>query len=240
MDIKVFVHATDITSEIYITLEQINLLRQTGLLDDSQEVRICTHYNEDNYSNLKRDLSYYKNINFKHFDDEYREWYEYTTCLNLQEECNKSEKEFYALYIHNKGAYTRTIGNYNWRKYLEYFCIERWQECVSKLDEGYDLVGAAYLDNDQEDVNAHYFAGNFFWARSSYINKCQKLKEPPEIDFKPQMPNQPHLRFDLEPWHSSGNPKWFELNPGKHQRWYLPPETYRQDLQDTFVYNTRA
>lgn len=238
MNIKVFVHATDITGEIYITLEQISLLRKVGLLDESQEVQICTHYDEKSYFNLKYDLSKYDNITYKHFGDEYRDWYEYTTCLELQNECKQSEEEFYALYIHNKGAFTRTVGNYNWRKYMEYFCVEKWEECVQKLNEGYDLVGAAYLDNENVDNTAHYFAGNFFWTKSSYIRRCKQLRKPTEVSFQPQMPNQPHLRFDLEPWHASGNPKWYELNPGKHERWYLPPETYRKELQDTWVYST--
>lgn len=238
MDIKVFVHATDITGEIYITLEQLDLLKSVGLLGESQEVLICTHYDKDSYSNLIRDMSHYRNVKFKHFDEHYKEWYEYTTFLELQNQ-SKSE-DFYALYIHNKGAFTRTVGNYNWRKYMQYFCVERWEECVQKLDEGYELVGAAYLDNSKEyDPNeSHYFAGNFFWAKSSYIRRCQQLKEPPDVLFNPQMKGQPHLRYDLEPWHASGNPKWFEMHKGKHERWYLPPETYRQDMQDMFVYRT--
>ena len=231
--IKIFVHATDITGDIDITLEQIELLKNTGLLEKS-ELILCTHYDSKNYDDLVQNLGY----SYKHFDESYKDWYEYTTCLELQKECNESTEEFYALYIHNKGSYTQTVGNYNWRKYMEYFCIEKWKECVEKLDEGYELVGAAYLDNAQEDENAHYFAGNFFWARSSYIKRCHQLKSPPEVEFKSQMPNQPHLRFDLEPWHASGNPKWFEMHPGPHQRWYWPPESYRSDLKDRWVYKT--
>jgi len=231
--IKIFVHATDITGDIDITLEQIELLKNTGLLEKS-ELILCTHYDSKNYDDLVQNLGY----SYKHFDESYKDWYEYTTCLELQKECNESTEEFYALYIHNKGSYTQTVGNYNWRKYMEYFCIEKWKECVEKLDEGYELVGAAYLDNAQEDENAHYFAGNFFWARSSYIKRCHHLKSPPEVGFKPQMPNQPHLRYDLEPWHASGNPKWFEMHPGPHQRWYWSPESYRSDLKDRWVYKT--
>lgn len=240
MKIKVFVHATDITGDINITLEQIELMQTSGLLDKS-EVILCSHYNESNFGNLIQYLSYHTpEHKFRHFDESYKEWYEYTTCLELQKECNESEEEFYALYIHNKGAFTRTVGNYNWRKYMEYFCIEKWRECVEKLDEGYDLVGAAYTDNTEEfNPNiTHYFAGNFFWAKSSYIKKCQQLITPPEVNFKPQMKDQPHLRYDLEPWHASGNPKWYEMHSGKHERWYLPSETYRDDLKDKFIYST--
>jgi len=240
MNIKIFVHATDITGDIDITLEQIELLNSTGLLEKS-EVVLCSHYDEGNHKDLVQYLTQYSSNNkFRHFGESYKEWYEYTTCLELQKQCNESSDEFYALYIHNKGSYTRTVGNYNWRKYMEYFCIEKWKECVEKLDEGYELVGAAFTDNTEEyNPNiTHYFAGNFFWARSSYIKKCQPLSEPTEVGFKPQMKDQPHLRYDLEPWHASGNPKWYELHPGKHERWYLPPETYREELKGNWIYRT--
>lgn len=240
MKIKIFVHATDITGDINITREQIELMLTTGLLENFQtEIILCSHYDAGNYNELT-DLITRKcaKSRFIHFNREYKDWYEYTTCLELQKYCNESEEEFYVLYIHNKGAFTRTVGNYNWRKYMEYFCVEKWKECIDKLEEGYELVGAAYLDNDREDDKAHYFAGNFFWARSSYIKRCKQLKPPPEVDFKPQMPNQPHLRYDLEPWHASGNPKWYEMHSGPHQRWYLPPETYRVDVEDLWVYRT--
>ena len=229
MNIKVFVHATDICGNIDITLEQIDLLQKTGLLDKSEEVQICTHYKEESYIQLMNNLYSYDNVVFKHFDESYKEWYEYTTCLELQKESNESVDDFYALYLHNKGAFTRTFGNYNWRKYMEYFCVEKWQECVEKLDGGYDLVGAAFKD---------YCVGNFFWAKGSYIKGCQQLVEPPKVDFKPQMANQPHLRFDLELWHASGNPKWYELHSGQDQRWYLPPEAYREDMKESFIYST--
>ena len=166
-DIKIFVHATDIAGDISITQEQINLLKHTGLLDIAKEVRICTHYSEDSFNQLKSQLCDYTNVSFKHFGREYQEWYEYTTCLELQEDSYVSD-EYYALYLHNKGAFTKTLQNYNWRQYMQYFCVEKWKECVSKLNEGFELVGAAYLDNTEEygKCPQHYFAGNFFWTNS--------------------------------------------------------------------------
>lgn len=232
--IKVYIHAVDITGELSIVYQQINLLHSTGLLNQAKEIVICTQYNENNYKKLHNDLSYYKNVSFIHFDDDYRNWFEYTTCLELQKQCNESKEDYNLLYIHGKGAGTRTIGNYHWRKYMEYFCIEKWKECVEKLEEGYDLVGAAFLNNPPHP----YMAGNFFWATSDYIKRCVQLKDPREVDFKPQFSEQPHMRFDAECWNGSGNPKWYELNPGPHERWYSPPETYREDLKDKFVYRT--
>jgi hypothetical protein len=102
------------------------------------------------------------------------------------------------------------------------------------LDEGYDMCGASFLNRPPHP----YYAGNFYWAKSSYIKRCRKLIDPKENNFVPQFEEQPHLRFDVECWNGSGNPKYFDLHPGEDNRWYSPPENYREDLKNIFVYRT--
>jgi hypothetical protein len=231
MDIKVYVHATDVSGDISITVEQLSLLKYTGLMDAAKEVVLSTHYNEQNFQQLKQSLVNQKNITYKHFNEEYKPWFEYTTCLELKKDCRETKEEFCALYIHNKGSYTRTSSNFLWRKYLEYFCIERWRDCYEKLSEGYETCGAGYLREEENIPNYNFYAGNFFWAKSSYVNRCKDLKTPPEVDFKSQFEGQDNLRYDLEYWHGSGKPKYFDLHPGPDKRWYCLPETYRHDLK---------
>lgn len=234
MKIKIFSHATDLSNDTSITLEQAELLESTGLLDAADELNMMLHYHEQPFAWLKARWNEKNNVNYYFYDESYQPWYEYTTALQVQEACNATEEEFYVLYIHHKGNFTRTHGNINWRKYMQYWNIEKWKDCVAKLDEGYDLVGGGFLPNPPHP----YFAGNFFWARSSYIKRCQQLIKPTENDFAPQFLGQPHLRYDLECWHGSGDPKYFDLHPGQHERWYLAPETYRDDMKDVWVYRT--
>ena len=234
MKIIVFNHATDLHNDTSITLEQAELFEKTGLLDAADDVNMMLHYKEESFKWLEDRWENCENIAYHLFDEWYQPWYEYTSCFHIQELCNASDEEFYILYTHAKGNFTRTYGNINWRKYMQYWFVEKWKDCVAKLDEGYDLVGAGFLNNPPYP----YFAGNFFWARASYIRRCQKLIPPNEVDFKPQFKEQPHLRYDLECWQGSGQPKWFDFHPGQHERWYLPPETYREDLKDVWTYNT--
>ena len=53
MDIKVYIHAVDISGDINITSNQIYLMKQNGLLDAAKEIIVCTHYNENNFSQLR-------------------------------------------------------------------------------------------------------------------------------------------------------------------------------------------
>jgi hypothetical protein len=127
-----------------------------------------------------------------------------------------------------KGISHAPGGHQNWRHYMQYFTVEKWKECVEKLNEGYDTVGAAYLP----DPPYGFYPGTFFWAKASYIRKCHRLLPPPEANFKPQFEGQPHHRFDMECWIGSGKPNWYEMHLGPSGRWYSPPSYYRTDVQE--------
>jgi hypothetical protein len=178
------------------------------------------HYDEQEFRWLKKRWSWNNNINYHQFGEEYREWQEGTTILHIQELVHSTDEEFYVCYIHHKGVKSQTI---TWRKYMEYWNIEKWRECVAKLDEGYDTCGASFLDNPPHP----FYAGNFFWARASYLRKCKRLKSPVDNNFQPQFSGQPHHRYDYECWHGSGNPKAYDLHPGPENRWYWPAYMYR-------------
>jgi len=52
---------------------------------------------------------------------------------------------------------------------MEYFSVERWKDCVKKLDEGFDTCGVMW---NSDTVYGYYphFSGAFWWAKCSYIN----------------------------------------------------------------------
>jgi len=72
-------------------------------------------------------------------------------------------------YIHTKGVnhfnrYTQEAVHH-WRKYMEYFVIDKWEQCVIDLDN-YNTVGTSLLEGP---TVATHFSGNFWWARSDYV-----------------------------------------------------------------------
>lgn len=104
---------------------------------------------------------------------------ESATLSKLKSFCDELESDDLILYIHTKG-----ITQYNtiretpvreWRKMMEYFLVEKWENCVEKLNDGYDCCGINYQDHAANINNSlkliKIFNGNFFWSKSSYIKK---------------------------------------------------------------------
>jgi hypothetical protein len=215
-----------------ITHEQADLLESTGLLDACNEVWMNIH--EKKYDWLKERWKGRTNIHFSLFEG-YEDWYEATTELMVQKHVHDSKpQEYYVCHITHKGASHGPGGHQNWRKYMQYWNIERWRDCVAKLDEGYDMCGASFLNNPPHP----FYAGNFYWAKASYLRRCNFMETPEYRNFQPQFSGQPHHRFDWECWHGSGQPNAFDLHPGPGNRWYLPPEAYREDMKDMFIYRS--
>jgi len=107
------------------------------------------------------------------------------------------------LYAHVKGSYTVTAGNDDWRQAMTLRLVGGWQFCLEHL-EGVDALGCHWLTPDEyarRDVATPFFAGNFWWARCSYI---AGLPEPVPAD----------SRYDHERWIGLGNPQVYDLLPG--------------------------
>jgi hypothetical protein len=88
------------------------------------------------------------------------------------------EPEAYILYLHTKGvsyySYPTTYENVTaWRLYLEYENIDRWQECVKKLEEGYQVVGTELKPRALTNYGfvPRHFAGGFFWMRFKLLKE---------------------------------------------------------------------
>jgi hypothetical protein len=97
------------------------------------------------------------------------------------------EPEALCLYLHTKGV---TYWNFPvaydyvtaWRKYLEYFMVDKWKECIKKLKEGYHVVGTEL--KNKATVPKH-FAGNMWWTRfktiSGNISKLENTRNGVEF-----------------------------------------------------------
>ncbi|MCL1950197.1 MAG: hypothetical protein FWF59_10740 [Turicibacter sp.] len=79
------------------------------------------------------------------------------------------------LYFHTKGVsapiihskYPEAIKNLaQWRKLMDHFILGRWEECYGALRH-YDACGVEW------NAAERYFAGNYWWANASYLNRCQ-------------------------------------------------------------------
>jgi len=82
---------------------------------------------------------------------------------------SKENHEDYILFFHSKGVSHFDLPTEDWRKYMEYFTVERWQDCIKKLDEGFDTCGVMWNPTTVYGYYPH-FSGAFWWASSKYIN----------------------------------------------------------------------
>lgn len=104
------------------------------------------------------------------------------TIKKIKEFCDKLTSKLKIFYFHTKGISqqhsVREIPVNEWRKMMEFFLLEKWENCTRKLDEGYDCCGVNY-QNHAGTINGEIklikiFNGNFFWANSDYIKKIDK------------------------------------------------------------------
>lgn len=80
----------------------------------------------------------------------------------------------YVLYFHAKGC-THPVGepygdnvSAPWRRAMMQDLIANWRECVAALDAGAELVCSHFM-RGMADGTQNIAAGNFFWARASFL-----------------------------------------------------------------------
>ena len=87
------------------------------------------------------------------------------------------ENDALILYIHSKGvSYDQYPTMFEkvtaWRHYMEHFVIDRWAECVQKIEEGYDCVGTELkLRSPAYSPIPRHYSGNFWWSKFSIIKQ---------------------------------------------------------------------
>lgn len=104
--------------------------------------------------------------------------------------------ESYMLYLHMKGLGHPPPSSYHdfaksWRGRMQDVVVDRWRECVKHLDNGFDSVGQWW----NKAPNGEYWAGNFWWATSKFINTL------PPIDVSGQHRGG---RYEAELWIGRG------------------------------------
>jgi hypothetical protein len=104
---------------------------------------------------------------------------EYPVSYLIKHISDKLDFNVKILYIHVKGVLKKPHA-YEWRKYIEYFLIEKHDICLQSLNR-YHCVGV----NQQyyfDDINKfkNHFSGNFWWTNSYYIKNLPNIKRSPD------------------------------------------------------------
>lgn len=138
----------------------------------------------------------------------------------------KENPDDYILFFHTKGITHFTQATEDWRRYMEYFVIERWRDCVKKLDEGYDTCGVLWNTDTPLGVHPH-FSGAFYWVKASYINTLDHnyITSKDRYDMEFWIGSNPNVK--VFEFHNSGyNTKERLLNGQGHYDIPYPRERY--------------
>lgn len=204
--IHVFIHACALGDWEEILDEQLSRIKVSGLYDacDSIFIGVLGKGNMDPFKKKYPKIKIaFKSPNVK--------LYERPTLLRLYNLC-RSQPHALVLYLHTKGiSRNRNENVRDWRRYMEYFNIDKWQECVRALTyENYDVCGVNW-----KEAPLPHFSGNFWWARASYIYTL-----PPRI---------PPDYYAPEFWLGTNEPRWrcFYQSEVDHYGTPYPESCYR-------------
>ena len=229
--------------------EQMSLLRDVGLAEKAT-INMCVtlplglHNSKTGHSYDDMVLGYIKerypfvNIIDVRNVGEQPNLYEGQTLAKIYEHC--LEDDGYVFYFHNKGmsSYTTHIPGAikDWRHYMQYFNIEKWEDCIAKLDEGYDCCGVDWVERHdiKLDFVVQHYAGNFWWARNDYIRKLKHpLKIEEYMDVEAMMRELQNYRYCFELWMATGIPKQYCFHYRRHHQYD------NQGLERYFIYYPR-
>ena len=198
---------------------QLNLLISSKLYDEMTNMYLLA-FGDNQWNELIKLIRIYDTDNkiiTLNIDENF---YEYPTLQKLYKFIKKLNENSYIFYFHLKGVWSSIDINKNkeaiksWRKCLEYFNIEKWKDCINKLDEGYEVVGTLYNYNEKEPL----FSGNFWWSTSDYI---KKLKYPEYDSTKDPWFGKPE---DDGGWCRVECEKWINTIPNNFYNFFTPKD----------------
>lgn len=205
MKLNIFHHIVDLPETESILEEQQNRIINSGILNEDCTYHMCINGNIDKFKNLQSQFQNYQ-IKIVHVSDNCKKW-EFPTLDYLKTTIDSDSAKSYVCYLHMKGSSNPTSQHQrDWRKLMEYFCIDKYKNAIEQLDKGHDITGVNWF---QESRIGPHFSGNFWWATSDYIKTLQKLSDSNNMNLHPN--DGSHFRFQHESWIASGNFKVFVL-----------------------------
>jgi len=169
MGIFCFMHVCNKSIGISIFKDQILKIINSGLYEKLDKIYIG-YLGE--YCNEFKDLLFqHDKLNLIFFSKDLK-LMEFPTLNKLKIFCDESNENHQILYIHTKGVrFPNSIFLRDWRNYMEYFLIEKYNICIKDL-ESYDALGVNFKSSPW-----CHFSGNFWWTKSDYVKKLKLISE---------------------------------------------------------------
>ena len=230
------------------SLEQIRRLLCSDLMDHA-DIFLSLNGDLTKFLELVQLVEPYPNVRICHTSPR-SDLMEYPSLMLIKDLADAATEEEYILYFHLKGITHRNHqGIHDWRRYMEYWHIDRWKDCVEKLDQGFETCGTNYIHGpflgvDLKTRNWPHYSGGFWWARTSYIKRLKRLPHPDsyvmgsESELTGYTIDKNTYRFDHEAWIASGRPNWSEIHKspgGNHDNEGSYPGWHYHHLSGTLI-----
>ena len=214
-----FIHFTNVGNGHSIFLEQIDTIKKSGLYNQLDFIFVILL---GPYIEIKED----DKIKVIYYSDNILEW-EFPSLNIIRSFSNDIPYKVNILYIHTKGVLGKP-GALEWRKYLEYFLIEKYDICLRYLNNGNFSVGVDLHTYPLESGNGYrnHYSGNFWWSQSEYIKSITKTNLYIEDRYSPE-------HFIIGNYHMLDNSKIIELHNSKKDFYteVINPSEYRSHKQ---------
>jgi len=229
-EIHIVYHIGALGSWKEIVQEQLELLHKSGLGAASENIWINVagthvHYEQQFFDSTFKKYPFFYKMRFEYYSS--LDVYEFPSIKKVQEIAKKNPTSK-ILYFHTKGA-SYPLKNFRpqelenlkqWRKVMEYFNISQWKDCLKAL-QSVDACGIEW--GKTEPHKNSIFAGNFWWANASYINRCM-LNERDRFDCEEFIGTaNPHIKCFFN---SGNNPRLKEYFTDVEIHRMAPPHAF--------------
>lgn len=199
-----------------IIREQMGALKSSGLLDAASEMRVGINGWDSDYDLAKSVLPEKANIIFH--GERCRN--ECRTLVLLENWLHEHDDEWHVVYFHAKGS-SKPLGDdmaRRWRGCAMKHLVKNWRRCVADLEK-VESVGVHFMQPPATPPTQYIWAGNAWWARSSFLKTLPSIYERERI--KVSGIDALESRYESEVWIGNGprppthidyHPNW---NPSK-------------------------
>jgi hypothetical protein len=162
-----FIHVANLNKGLDIFKEQINIIKNSDLYNKLDYIFVTLL---GDYVDICLD----KKIKLIHYSQNVGEW-EFSSIQKIKYISDLYKHNIKILYIHTKGTLNKP-NSYEWRKYLEYFLIDKHNLCINSLNK-YSCIGVnQQFYTDLINIKKNHFSGNFWWSNSLYIKNLPEFK----------------------------------------------------------------
>lgn len=212
----VYIHAPDMPGWQSMLVDILEKMDTSGMIDAVDEIKICGNGVRSAMEiALLPLLRAHDKFKLVQVNGDPTKW-EWPTINLLKHEADAATEDYYACYVHLKGL-TRPEEQkaIDWRNFLVYWTVEKWQENIAHLEAGSELVGVNWLDQPWP-----HLSGNMWWTTANYLRRLPLLQDPSTVVWgtkskllKPDIALDPgNVRYECEAWIGQGKPIVHEIS----------------------------